>query len=440
MAALASLLARMGKVVSGSDLAEGPAIAALRASGITVRLGHHPENVGDAEYVVRSSAIPDANPEVRASARRHVPSVKLAEAVGELMLGRTGVAIAGTHGKTTTTALVAWILDQAGLEPTALVGADALNFGSSALLGDGPMVVEADEFDRRFLHLSPTVAVVTSVEPDHLDYFKDLAEIRATFQGFVDRLPEDGRLVTCLDQADAARLRTRADRQTYGFDAAADWRATDYVALEGGGSRFTLHNGGRSWPAESGLLGEHNAANALAALAVADYFGVGLQSALASLRHFRGTRRRFETKGRSNGIWVVDDYAHHPTAVAATLRAARGAQRQRPIWVVFQPHTTNRTAALLDEFARAFGDADHVLVLPIYRPSGREAAARPVTSVDLVERIARTGHPDVRFVDTFDEAASAVCAAVRSGDLVLTMGAGDVTALSDRLVGELGTT
>ena len=434
MAALATLLLRMGKTVTGSDLAMSSAAAALGNAGAVVHLGHRAEHIGDAEYVIRSSAVSEGNPEVSDAVRRGVPSVKLAEAVGELMRGRQGVAVAGTHGKTTTTALVAWLLDRAGLDPLALIGADSLNFGASARPGAGPMVVEADEYDRRFLQLSPKVAVVTSVEPDHLDYFRDLDEIRGVFHAFVEKLPPVGRLVVCADDPGASQLQSRAPRVTYGFGAHADWRASDYTPVVGGGSRFMVESRGGSWLAESSLVGEHNARNALAALAAAAFFGVGVRSALDALPEFLGTRRRFETRGRPGGVWVVDDYAHHPTAVAATLRAARGVHPNRAIWAVFQPHTTNRTAALLDALALSFSAADHVLILPIYQPCGRETVARPVTSRDLAARIVAANHPDARVAETFDEATELLVRGVEPGDMVLIMGAGDVTLLSDRLL------
>jgi UDP-N-acetylmuramate--alanine ligase len=250
MAALATLLLRMGKRVSGSDLALSSATAALKSAGALVHVGHRPEHVHEAEYVIRSSAVSEVNPEVAESFRRGLPSVKLAEAVGELMLTRQGVAVAGTHGKTTTTALVAWLLERAGLDPLALIGAEALNFESSARNGAGPMVVEADEYDRRFLQLSPRVAVVTSVEPDHLDYFRDLDEIRGVFQTFVDRLSPDGRLVVCADDAGAAQLESRAQRDTYGFSPYVNWRASDYAPVVGRGSRFKIESCGRQWEAE----------------------------------------------------------------------------------------------------------------------------------------------------------------------------------------------
>jgi UDP-N-acetylmuramate--alanine ligase len=433
MSALARLLLEMGRSVSGSDQSPGTVTRQLEAAGATIFEGHAAEHVGGADYVVRSSAIAGDNVEVAEAARKQLPNRKLAEAVGELMRGRSGVAVAGTHGKTTTTALVAWLLQWGGLDPLALIGADTPAFAHGARPGDGPMVVEADEYDRRFLHYWPEVAVVTSIEADHLDYYVDLAEIRGAFQELVDRLPEHGRLVVCADDPCAAGLRTVAQRDSYGFSDGAEWQISKFEAAQGG-ARFELTAQGRTWDVVSPLVGEHNARNAAAAIAVADHFGVGLRTALAALESFEGPRRRFETKGRPRGIWVVDDYGHHPTEVSAVLRAARAAT-SGDVWVVFQPHTTNRTAALLSEFGRAFGDAQHALILPIYQPSGREFSPRAVSSEQLVARL--SGHPDARAVDTFEDAIRAVLDGARPGDLVVTMGAGDVTLVSDLLVAEL---
>ena len=437
MGALASLLLQMGKIVSGSDVSPSATTDQLIDAGASIFSSHDAANVGEAEYVVRSSAVASDNPEVVEAVRRGLPARKLAEAVGELMHERSAVAVAGTHGKTTTTALLTWLLEQGGLDPLALIGADTPAFPLGARPGDGPVVVEADEYDRRFLNYWPEVALVTSVEADHLDYFRDLVEIRDAFQTLVERLPEYGRLVVCADEPCAAALHSPAHRETYGFAADADWRIDDYTAAPGRGVRFTLRTGGRAWSVASPLMGEHNARNVAGAIAAADYFGVGLAAILPAVASFQGPRRRFETRGRPRGIWLVDDYAHHPTEVAAVLRAAAAAT-EGDVWVVFQPHTSHRTAALLDEFARAFGDAQHALVLPIYRPSGRELDARPVTSPDLVSAIRATGHPDARYVDSFDAAEAVIRDEVAPGGMVITMGAGDVTRLSDRLVGALG--
>jgi len=437
MSALATLLLQMGKQVSGSELSSSAAVESLRLAGAIVFSEHAAEHLGEAQYAIRSSAVPTDNVEVAEAERRGLPNKKLAEAVGELMAERSGIAVAGTHGKTTTTLLVAWLLDRGGMDPLALIGADTPSFPLGARLGDGPMVVEADEYDRRFLNYWPEVAIVTSVEADHLDYYRDLTEIREVFQMLVERLPEHGRLVVCADEPHAAALSSPARRESYGFAPEADWRISDYVPLAGQGALFRLHAEGREWPVRSPLVGEHNARNVAAAIAVADHFGVGLRASLAALDTFQGPRRRFETKGRPGGVWVVDDYGHHPTEVAAVLRAAAAAA-EGDVWVLFQPHTTNRTAALLDDFGRSFGQAQHALILPIYLPSGREAAARPVTSQDVVAAIQRTGHADARAVTSFDAALKAIVAGAKPGDIVLTMGAGDVTLLSDRLVHALG--
>jgi len=437
MGALASLLLEMGKQVSGSDVSRSATTELLCKAGATVYAAHSAANLGDADYVVRSSAIAADNPEVVEAQRRLLPTRKLAEAVGELMRDRSGVAVAGTHGKTTTTALVAWLLQQGGVDPLALIGADTPAFRLGARAGDGPMVVEADEYDRRFLNYWPEVAIVTSIEADHLDYYRDLAEIHAAFQSLVERLPAHGRLVVCADDPCAAALDSPARHETYGFAADADWYIADYVAEGGRGSRFTLRNAGRAWPVQSPLIGEHNARNVAAAIAAADYFGVGLSAALAAIVSFEGPRRRFETRGRPRGIWVLDDYAHHPTEVAAVLRAAV-AVAEGNVWALFQPHTSNRTAALLEQFATSFRDASHALILPIYRPSGRELAARAVSSEDLVAAISAAGHADVRLVETFDAAEEVVQREARPGDMVITIGAGDVTVLSERLVEALG--
>jgi UDP-N-acetylmuramate--alanine ligase len=433
MGALAKLLLQMGKTLTGSELSVGSTVESLRAAGAVIFGEHAANNLGGADYVVRSSAVPHDNVEVVEAAQRKLPSRKLAEAVGELMTDRPGIAVAGTHGKTTTTSLVAWLLQQGGLDPLVLIGADTPAFPLGARLGEGPMVVEADEYDRRFLNYWPEVVVVTSVEADHLDYYRDLGEIVSAFQTLVERLPTHGCLMVCADEPCAASLSAPSRRETYGFAPEADWRIDDYAATPDRGGRFTLRTEGRAWPVDSPLIGEHNARNVAAALSVADYFGVGLRASLAALPAFQGPRRRFETKGRPRGIWVVDDYGHHPTEVSAVLRAAVSVA-DGDVWVVFQPHTTNRTAALLDEFGAAFGDARHALILPIYRPSGRELAARPVSSEDVVDRIQRAGHVDARLVASLDEAEAAVLAGARAGDVVITMGAGDVTALSDRLV------
>jgi UDP-N-acetylmuramate--alanine ligase len=431
MSSLATLLVGMGKAISGSDAGAGAVLDWLTARGVVVRRGHAAEHLDDPDLVVVSAAVPPDNPELAAARRRGVPVVSHAEALGALMATRRGIAVAGTHGKSSTTALIAHVLATAGRDPSLVGGAEALDFGASSHLGHGPeLVAEADEYGRRFLQLHPDVAVITGIEPDHLDYYRDLAEIVGVFGEFVGGMAPDGVVVTFEDEPTLAGLELPRRRLRYGRSALADWRLVAYRPKLGGGCDFSARDpagGERAYRLR--LSGRHNAENALAAVAVADVLGVDDSVVCAALASFRGTRRRFETRARAGGVWIVDDYAHHPTAVRATLRAAREAH-DGPIWAVFQPHTTNRTAALLDDFAAAFGDADHVLITPIYRPPGREVAPAAVTSEDLA---ARMDHPDTRSVPSFGAALAALEPALRPGTLVVILGAGDVATLADRL-------
>ncbi|HEY7062141.1 MAG TPA: UDP-N-acetylmuramate--L-alanine ligase [Chloroflexota bacterium] len=443
MSGLARLLLDKSIAVSGSDARPGPAADALRAHGATVHVGHAAVQVGDADLVVISAAVPADNPEVLEARRWRIPVLSHADVLGLLTARGRGIAIAGTHGKTTTTALVGFLLERAGYDPTILAGAEMLNYGASVRLGRGPhVVVEADEYDRRFLRLVPQVAVVTSVEPDHLDYFRDLAEIEETFAEFVARLPADGSLIVCADDAGARGL-AGPNRVTYGLEGGASWRALDCrpttfdgrpikdgrgraerrpaygmefvaVALDGERAAVLLP-----------LVGRHNVANALAALAVAHGEGVPLRDAAAAVADFRGTRRRFQPIGSARGVMVVDDYAHHPTAVRATIKAARGVHAG-PLWVAFQPHTRNRTRRLLADFAAALALADGVVVTAIYEPVGREREPIAVSGADLA---AQVSGPPATYVAELEGAAAYLAERLPPGALLVTMGAGDVDRL-----------
>src|SRR5581483_6505557 len=349
MSGLARWFLKHNQRVTGSDARPGAAAAALAARGAAIYAGHAAAHVGGADLVVVTAAVAPDNPEVAAARARGIPVLSHADVLGLLTARGRGIAVAGTHGKTTTTALAGFLLERAGYDPTILAGAEMLNYGASVRLGRGPhVVVEADEYDRRFLRLAPQVAVVTSVEADHLDYFRDLAEIEATFAAFVQRLPADGLLVACADDAGARGL-AAPRRETYGLDGAPGWQARDWrptslddepgeASLPRYGSEFTaVAPTGEQASVRLPLVGRHNAANALAALAVARAEGVPLAAAAAALADFRGTRRRFQPVGRARGVAVVDDYAHHPTAVRAALQAAR-AVHPGPLWVAFQPH------------------------------------------------------------------------------------------------------
>ncbi|MCC6174644.1 MAG: UDP-N-acetylmuramate--L-alanine ligase [Chloroflexi bacterium] len=439
MSSLATLLHDLGKTVSGSDTTIGPVVRRLRERGITVAEGHDAANVGSADLVVTSAAVAGDNPEIRAARERAIPLLTHAEALGSLMAARRGMAVAGTHGKSTTTALIAHLLMAAGRDPTLVGGADVLDSGASARLGHGPeLVAEADEYARRFHSLHPNVAVITGIEADHLDYFSSLAEIVEAFRVFVDGMAVDGAVITCEDEPHLADLALPRRRLRYGWAGHADWRLERYHPCAGGGFNASIRRpDGRREEFRCSLTGRHNALNAVAALAAASQVigdsGTRLDVAREALATFPGTRRRFETRARAHGVWIVDDYAHHPTAIAATLAAAREAHDGRVV-AVFQPHTTNRTAALLDDFARAFGASDRVLVTPIYEPVGRETAPAPVTSHDLIRRL--TGAP-AEEAPSLDAAFEQLYEELRPGTLVITLGAGDITRLAERLAEQL---
>ena len=435
MNSMALLLRAMDKQVSGSDLGGGPTLEKLRQAGVRVHQGHLAQHLQDAELVIRSAAVGQDNPEVAEALRRGIAVLTHAQALGALMRERIGLAVAGTHGKTTTTAMLAWVLAVAGLDPSLALGGEAIDFDASARLGRGPhLVAEADEFGRRFLQLSPRLAIVTNVEADHLDYYHDLDEIVEAFRVFASRVHPDGVLITCADAPLLDALDLPATRLRYGRAAHADWRIESYRARPGGGCDFELRaTHGALERYQLVLSGEHNALNATAVVAAARWVGVDAKRTAEALGTFHGTRRRFETKGVIGGITVMDDYAHHPTELLATLAAARGAHSGR-ILAVFQPHTSNRTANLLDAFTTAFGDADRVLLLPIYHPAGREPETLAIRSEDLAATMADV---QVEVASSLDDAVERLLTIAQPGDLVLTMGAGDVNLIGDRLLARL---
>lgn len=434
MSALARVLHARGKAVSGSDTRPSGITAQLASTGARVTIGHTAAAVGGADLVVMTSAAREDNPELVEARRRGIPVVKRAEVLGWLMDRSYGLAVAGTHGKTTTTAMLAFVLHRAGLDPTAFIGGEPLDFESHGLLGRGPyLVAEADEFDRSFLRLWSKVAIITSVEADHLDCYKDLDDITEAFAEFAARVPPDGLLVSYSDDPVLAALRLRVPRQSYGWSGDADWRLLECTPVSPFGTKFRFVS---RFSVERNctlrLSGRHYALDALAVIAAARHVGVDPRLSAEILGDFRGTRRRYELIGQEGGVTVVDDYAHHPTAAKGTLEAA--SERHRgDIWCVFQPHTVNRTEKLFAEFSRAFEAADHLVLLPIYQPAGREEPSI-VTSKDLLEA---THHRDGRHAASLEEAASMLAAEVRAGDMVLTMGAGDVNRVGEMLLGRL---
>lgn len=440
LSAIARVLMEQGAVVSGSDLTLSPTAEALALDGAQVYVGHRAEQVDGADRIVVSSAVPADNVEVLAAQEAGIPVVRRAQILGEMMEGRIGVAVAGTHGKTTTTAMIASILWQAGFDPTFIVGGLVTGLGTNARAGSGPhFVVEADEYDRTFLGLRPQVAVVTNVEHDHPDCYPTFADFRAAFADFVALLPPDGLLVTCWDDQMARELGTAMAAQgqpmvSYGLEEEATWTACDLYPNPSGGSDFLVVRAGHALgEVRLRVPGVHNVLNGLAALAVTTHLGVPFPTARSVLGDFQGVARRFEVKGEVDGVTVVDDYAHHPTEIRATLTAARQRFPGRSLWAVWQPHTYSRTKTLLRGFAEAFDRADHVLVLPVY--AARERDTLGVTSADVVAAMA---HPDARLMDSREEAVVVLGTEVHPGDVVLTLGAGDGDRVGEWLLTALG--
>jgi UDP-N-acetylmuramate--alanine ligase len=438
LSAIARVLMEMGYRVSGSDMIASALTAALEQEGATAYTGHRAEQVSGADLVVISSAVPPDNVERVAAQTLGIPVVKRADLLGEMMNGRTAVAVAGSHGKTTVSGMMATLLSVAGRDPTFIVGGEIAHLGTNARAGSGPFVIEADEYDRTFLGLRPTIAVVTNVEHDHPDCYPTLDELQAAFEAFVGLLPQDGLLVVCADDPGARELGKGAQGAGrtvvwYGLAEEAGWQAVDARANSAGGCDYVALVGGRS----KGLIrlrvpGIHNVVNSLAVLAVAERLGVPFATVAQALRTFRGMGRRFEIKGVADGVTVVDDYAHHPTEIRATLAAARDNYPGRRIWAVWQPHTYSRTKTLLDDFAAAFADAQHVLVTPIY--AARESDDLGISSADVVARMA---HADARVVADLNRAVQALAVGVQSGDVVLTLGAGDGYVIGERLLERL---
>ncbi len=436
MCGIAELLLAQGYEISGSDLADGPTIARLRQLGAQVAIGHDEAQVGEADVVVVSSAIRPTNAEVEEARRRGIPVIPRAEMLAELMRLRDGIAVAGSHGKTTTTSLIAHVLAHAGLDPTVVVGGRIAGAGerTGARLGEGSfLVAEADESDGSFLRLSPVIAVITNVEPEHLDHYGSEDALQDAFVRFANQVPFFGLCVVCLDHPGVQELLPRLTRRraTYGFSPQAEWGASE-LELSAAGARFVVRRAERVLGVmEVPLAGRHNVLNVLAALAVADEAEVDFEQAREALREFPGVERRFETKGQARGVRVIDDYGHHPTEIRATLAAARAVHEGRLV-VVFQPHRYSRTRDLWDDFAAAFHDADLLIVTGIYAAS--EPKIPGVEASDLVLAIRERGHRDARFSADLAAIPEQLAPELRDGDWVITLGAGDITRLGPELL------
>jgi UDP-N-acetylmuramate--alanine ligase len=458
MSGIAELLANLGYSVSGSDAKASAVTERLGTLGIRVDLGHAAANLGDAEVVVISSAVRPTNPEVVEAARRQVPVIPRAEMLAELMRLRFSIAVAGAHGKTTTTSMIALVLERAGLDPTAVIGGRLSAFGSNARLGQGEfMVAEADESDRSFLKLFPTIAVITNIDHEHLENYGGFEDLRQAFVDFANKTPFYGGVVACLDDVNLAAVLPRMTRRvtTYGLESgAADIVATDVtlgpmsvtatvtgrVRAARGATDSTPSTG--SGQASSGratlgtltlaVPGRHNLLNALAAVAVGMELGLSFDRVAAGLKDFRGAERRFDIRGEPRGILVVDDYGHHPTEIRVTLEALRLRAGGRRTLVLFQPHRFTRTAALWDDFCRAFHQADVLLVTDIY-PAGEEPLPG-VTGEALALAIAERGHRHAAYAGALTFAAERLSAEAKDGDVVLTLGAGSVWTAGEELL------
>lgn len=437
MCGIAEVLLNFSLDVSGCDMAESDATRRLAKLGAAIHVGHSPDHLEDVDLVVISSAVPADNPELVAARERGLTVVRRAEMLGELMRVKYGVGIAGTHGKTTTTSMVGTVLTDAGLDPTVIVGGRVRVLGTGARVGRGELLVaEADEFDRSFLRLTPVLAVVTNIDVDHLDTYGTPEEIEKAFVEFANRVPFFGRAIVCLDDAWVQRVLPRIERRfvTYGLSAQAELQGYD-VRQVPGGSRFRVRSvdAGPLGEIELPMPGLHNVRNALAAVAVGLAVRVPFDEIARALAGFAGVHRRFERLGRWRGAWVIDDYAHHPTEMIATLEAARQAYPEARVHVVFQPHLYSRTRDLAPEFGAALLGADHALVTDVY-PSREKPI--PGVSGDLVVDEARSrGHRAAVYCTEWDACVEALADRVREGDVVLTMGAGDINRLGTRLVG-----
>ncbi|HNR46569.1 MAG TPA: UDP-N-acetylmuramate--L-alanine ligase [Anaerolineaceae bacterium] len=437
LSAIARLLIERGYTVSGSDKQLSPLTRELAELGAHIYAGHASENIQGADVVVRSSAVPDDNPEVVAALACGTPVLKRHDFLGELMEEYLGIAVAGTHGKTTTSTMLAWMLTALGQEPSYILGGISKNLGTNAHAGKGrAFVIEADEYDRMFLGLRPDIIVLTVVEHDHPDCYPTMTDYLDAFTAFVQLLHPGGLLLTGYDDPIARSFNSQVAADcgsfTYGLDAQADYTATELTQHPKGGYAFQASYRGK--PLAQVTLqvpGEHNVCNALAALAVAHQLNLDLSAAAEALGEFAGAGRRFDVLGEAQGITVINDYAHHPTEIQATLAAARSRYANRRIWAVWQPHTYSRTQTLLDRFITAFGDADEVLVTDIY------AARDYDPSFSAAQVVAQMQHPAAHFTPTLAEATDYLLHHLQSGDVLLVLSAGDADKISKQVLDTL---
>ncbi len=436
MSGIAELLLNLGYQVSGSDVKESDLTRRLGSLGASVAIGHHADHIKGADVVVLSSAIADDNPELRAARLMgKIPVIRRAEMLAELMRLKYSVLVAGAHGKTTTTSMISTVLSRGGLDPTVVIGGRLNAWGTNAKLGTGDfMVAEADESDGTFLLLPPTIAVVTNIDLEHLDYYRDLDHIQETFLEFINKVPFYGQAVLCLEDANTQKILPRVTKRfvTYGFSSQADFQARD-VRTQGLTTSYrAFYQGEALGEIEIRIPGRHNVLNSLAVLAVARELELAWPDIQAGLRDMTGVQRRFQIKGEANGVLVLDDYGHHPNEIRAVLETLADCFPTHRRLVVFQPHRYTRTRALLDEFARCFYQSDVLLMTDIYA-----ASEKPIPGISgelLAQRIAAHGHQDLHYCPTLEETLEKLRSLVVPGDVVITLGAGSIWQVGEALL------
>jgi UDP-N-acetylmuramate--alanine ligase len=436
MSGIAEVLLNLGYKVSGSELRENETTERLRSLGAEIFFGHREANLsGDPSVVVISTAVKYTNPEVIEARRKNIPVIPRAEMLAELMRMKYGVAVAGSHGKTTTTSMIAAVLSEAGLDPTMVIGGRVRALGSNARLGQGTfLVAEADESDGTFLLLSPTIAVVTNIDREHMDFYQNMERLNESFLEFINKVPFYGLAVLCLDHPNVRALIPKVKKRfvTYGFSPEAEYTAQE-VEIRPMEVEFTVARGEKTLGRiKLRSPGRHSAQNALAAVAAADELEIPFAKIAAGLEAFAGIQRRFEIKGEAGGVLVIDDYGHHPVEVQATIQAIRDSWK--PLTVLFQPHRFTRTRDLFDEFLISFDNADRLVLTDIY--SAGEEPLDGVSAKSLYQAIKQRGHLDVAYVEK-DEIVARLLPQLKSGDIVLTLGAGDIYKVGEKLVQEL---
>lgn len=434
MSGIAEVLLNLGYAISGSDLSPSDITQRLTSLGARICSGHHASHLRDADVVVTSTAVKTDNPEVLEAQRRNIPVIPRAEMLAELLKMKFSIAVSGSHGKTTTTSMVATVLASGGLDPTMVIGGKLASIGSNARLGDGEVIVaEADESDGSFLKLSPSLAVITNIDLEHLDHYRDIEEIKDAFLQFANIVPFYGYTILCLDDENVKDILPEIKRKTitYGLWPPADYRASE-ISFSGSSSFYTLHyKDSILGTATLNVPGLFNVYNSLAAIAVARELDMEFSTIQEGLKAFTGVHRRLEVKGKINGITVVDDYGHHPTEIRETLRAAKQVWKQKII-VVFQPHRYTRTKALFHEFLTAFPDADTLIVTDIYAAS--ESSIEGINAENLCAGIRGVGHKDVAFIRSFDDIVNHLLTIARPSDVIITQGAGNVWKIGEEFL------